>query len=681
MLKKFSLCIATLFSTTAIWIPVPAFAASTNGLVIEPQTMDRSADPCLDFFEYSNGKWLKDNQIPADRSHYSAYDEVTERNLRALKQIAESAVKNDANGTRAERIVGAYYQSGMDEASIEAAGSKPLAAELARIDAIQNRKQLITTIAHMHKTGAAPLFNFYIDQDAKNTARYIPQMTQGGLSLPERDYYLRNDARTIEIRGKYLIHLEKMFTLLGDAPEIARKNAATVLAMETRLARASLSNTDLRDPLVSYHLMTLPDLKKIDAHTDWIAYFRQIGIGTLREFNLSQPKFFKEVGHMLATQKLADWKTYLRWNLVNAWADDLSSPFVNENFDFYGRTLQGAKELPPRWKRVLTNIDKNVGDALGQLYVAKFFSPQAKAGVLEMVNNIKSAMQDSINHRDWMSAETKMQAIKKLNAINVKIGYPNKWLDYSTLVINANSYANNNVRANRYEFNRMLAKLGKPIDRDEWSMTAPTVNAYYNPTMNEIVFPAGILQPPLYHPDADLASNYGNTGATIGHEMTHAFDDEGRRYDSNGNLKNWWTKQDEKNFLERAVAIEIQFNEINPIDDLHINGKRTEGENIADLGGMKIALQALNAALKNTPQPELIDGLTQQQRFFVANAQSFRSLTRPEQLRLQLATDPHAPDYARVIAPIANMPEFSAAFNCPADKSPLRSIDKRVDIW
>ena len=680
MLKKSCFCIAALFSFGAISFSTYAFADSTNGFVIEPQTMDRSANPCTDIFEFANGKWLKDNPIPADRSRYSAYDEVTERNLAALKQIAESAA-SDGKASPAARLVGDFYHSGMDEAGIEAAGFKPLADELAQIDAIQNRSQLITTIAQMHKLGSAPLFNFYIDQDAKNTLRYIPQMVQGGLGLPERDYYLKTDAKTVEIREKYVTHLEKMFALIGDTPDAAKRNAATVLAMETRLAKASLGNTDLRDPLVSYHLMTMTGLKKIDPHTNWADYFQQIGITNLHEFNVAQPKFFNEAGHMLMSVSLADWKTYLRWNLVNAAANDLSSGFVNENFDFYGRTLQGTKELPPRWKRVLTNIDKNIGDALGELYVAQFFSPESKAGVLAMVNNIKAAMRDSINHLDWMSAATKEQAIKKLNAINVKIGYPDTWRDYGTLKIDPGSYANNNMRANEYEFNRMLTKLGKPIDRNEWGMTAPTVNAYYNPTMNEIVFPAGILQPPLYHLNADLASNYGNTGATIGHEMTHAFDDEGRQYDLNGNLKSWWTKQDEKNFIKRALAIERQFDEINPIDDLHVNGKLTEGENIADLGGMKIALQALNTALKTNPQPELIDGLTQQQRFFVANAQSFRSVTRPEQLRLQLATDPHAPDYARVVAPVANMPEFSAAFSCPADKSPLRPADKRVDIW
>ncbi|PRC92324.1 M13 family metallopeptidase [Solimicrobium silvestre] len=682
MFKKTPLQIG--FAAALLCFAAPSFSAASgfvNGLVIEPQTMDRSADPCTDFFEFSNGQWLKDNPIPEDRSRYSAYDEVTERNLSALKKIAENAAKNPDKATPAQRIVGAYFHSGMDEAGIEAAGAKPLAEGLAQIAAIQTRTQLMDAIAQQHQIGAAPLFNFYIDQDAKNTLRYIPQLAQGGLGLPDRDYYLKSDAKTLEIRSKYSAHLEKMFSLLGDTPEVAKHNAAIVLSMETRLARASMSKIELRDPQASYHLMTLAGLAKIDHGTDWTNYFNQIGLKAPGEINVAQPKFFAEAGHMLKNVKIADWQTYLRWNLVNASANDLSTAFVNANFDFYGRTLAGTKELQPRWKRVLTNIDKNVGDALGELYVAQFFSPAAKAGVLEMVNNIKVAMHESIDNLAWMSATTKLQAIKKLDAINVKIGYPDKWRDYSALVIDADSYANDNMRANQFEFKRMIAKLGKPIDRNEWGMTAPTVNAYYNPTMNEIVFPAGILQPPLYHLDADLASNYGNTGATIGHEMTHAFDDEGRQFNADGNLKSWWTKQDEKNFIQRASAIEKQFDEFNPIDNLHINGKLTAGENIADLGGMKIALQALRTALKGKPQVELIDGLTPEQRYFVANAQSFRGLTRPEQLRLQLATDPHAPEYARVLGPIANMPEFTAAFNCPADKSPLRPSNKLVNIW
>ncbi len=655
-------------------------SAVSNNLVLESQTMDKSADACRDFYQYANGQWLRDNPIPADRARYSAYDEVTERNLLALKSIAEAASAG-AGDSHAARLVGAYYRSGMDEAKIEADGAKPLAAALANIEAIQTRDQLLSVIAQHHQAGVSALFSFYIDQDAKNTSRYIPQIAQGGLGLPDRDYYLKTDAKTRDIRQKYQAYLAQMFTLLGDGADTARQNASVVMALETRLAKVSLTKVALRDPQASYHLMDLPGMQKLESHTVWANYFRDIGLATPGQINVAHPKFMVEASRMLNTVPLPEWKTYLRWHLANSKSKELSAAFVNANFDFYGRTLAGTKELQPRWKRVLTTIDTNIGEAMGELYVAKFFGPEAKAGVLEMVDNIKLAMRDSIGQLAWMSDTTKQQAYKKLDTLMVKIGYPDTWRDYSSLSIDNGSFAINNMHAAEFEFKRNLAKLGKPIDRNEWGMTPPTVNAYYNPTMNEMVFPAGILQPPLYHVNADPAANYGNTGATIGHELTHAFDDEGRQFDASGNLKSWWTKQDEKNFLTRVVAIEKQFDEFNPIDQLHINGKLTAGENIADLGGMKIALQALKNSLKNKPQAAEIDGLTVEQRFFIANAQSFRGLMRDERLRLQLATDPHAPEKYRVIAPLANMPEFSQAFQCKGDRSPLRAESKRVTIW
>lgn len=672
--------LATLLCFSLSGYAATATPLASNNLVLESQTMDKTADACMDFFQYSNGKWLSNNPIPADRARYSAYDEVTERNLTALKSIAEAAAAGEGE-SHAARLVGSYYRSGMDEVQIEADGAKPLAAALAQIESIQTRAQLLSVIASQHQAGIGALFNFYVDQDAKNTSRYIPQIAQGGLGLPDRDYYLKTDAKTREIRQQYLAYLTQMFTLLGDTAATAKQNAGVVMTLETRLAKVSLTKVALRDPQASYHLMDLQGLQKTAAHTAWANYFKDIGLSTPGQINVAHPKFMAEADRMLNSVPLPEWKTYLRLHLVNSKAKDLSKAFVNANFDFYGRTLAGTKELQPRWKRVLTNIDVNIGEALGQLYVAKFFGPEAKAGVLEMVANIKFAMRDSISKLEWMSGTTKQQAYKKLDTLIVKIGYPDSWRDYSSLKIDTGSYAINNMRAAEFEFKRNLAKLGKPIDRNEWGMTPPTVNAYYNPTMNEMVFPAGILQPPLYHVNADPAANYGNTGATIGHELTHAFDDEGRQFDAQGNLKSWWTKQDEKNFLTRVTAIEKQFDEFNPIDKLHINGKLTAGENIADLGGMKIALQAMRNALKNKPQAAEIDGLTPEQRFFIANAQSFRGLMRDERLRLQLATDPHAPEKYRVIAPLANMPEFSQAFYCQGERSPLRALGKRVTIW
>ena len=650
--------------------------------VLEPQTMDRNADPCTDFYQYANGKWLAANPVPADRSTYSTFDEVSERNLKDLKALIEAAEAPGAAGAgKAAQMVGAFYRSGMDEARIEAAGAAPLAGELALIAGLQRRVDLPALVAHFHAAGISPLFGIGVDQDAKNTLRYIPQLGQGGLGLPDRDYYLKSDVKTLAIRRQYEAHVARMLELLGDAPALARRNAAVVLAMETRLARASMSKVALRDPQASYHLSDLKGLQKIAPQADWRGYFAKVGLADPGQFNIGQPAFFAEASKMMATESLPHWQTYLRWQLVNAAASDLSTPFVDADFDFKGRVLGGTKELQPRWKRVLRTIDGAIGEALGELYVARYFGPEAKTEALAMVGNIKLAMRQTINDLPWMTAATKTEALKKLDAVVVKIGYPDKWRDYSALQIDDSDYFGNSLRAAQFEFRRNLAKLGHPIDRGEWGMTPPTVNAYYNPTMNEIVFPAGILQPPLFLVSADAASNYGDTGATIGHELTHAFDDEGRQFDASGNLKSWWTKADEASFLARAKVIETQFDEITPIDNLHVNGKLTAGENIADLGGLKIALKALDMAQGAHPQPALIDGLTVRQRFFVAYAQSFRANMREEKLRLQLATDPHSPDKYRVLAPLANMTEFAEAFSCPAGRSPLRPENKRVDIW
>lgn len=674
-----SLFIAPLFATPL------AFA---NDLVLESQTMDRNADPCKDIFQYSNGKWLTNNPIPADRSRYSAYDEVSERNLSNLKtmveQLADSSVKTkDGMGSNPQvaRLVAKFYRLGMDEAAINTSGISSLKSELAQIDAVANSGDVLKMLSTMHQHEIRAGFAFSIVQDSKNTTRYIPEIAQAGLGLPDRDYYFKVDAKTKEIRTKYLAHVASIFELMGDKPTDAAHHAATVMQMETRLAKVSMDKVHMRDPHATYHLMKVEDLQKLDGNTDWNQYFKDLGLEHAEELNVAQPRFFTEFGKMLKASSLDDWKTYLRWHLLRANAPVLSDAFVNANFEFYGRVLAGTKELQPRWKRVLQAIDRYAGEALGQVYVEKYFGPASKAYALDMVNNIKWAMRERINALDWMSAETKKQALVKLDAITVKIGYPDVWRDYSSLDTNADSYASLVTHAREFEFKRNLAKLGKAIDRNEWDMTPPTVNAYYNPTMNEIVFPAGILQPPLFHVDADAAANYGNTGATIGHELTHAFDDEGRQFDAQGNLKSWWTKTDEQNFLKRASNIEKQFAEFNPIDAMHINGKLTEGENIADLGGLKIALMALHKALATKPEASEIDGLTTDQRFFVAYAQSFRSSARDEQMRLQLSTDPHAPDKYRVLGPLANMGEFSAAFKCTADGSALRAKDKRVDIW
>jgi putative endopeptidase len=680
-LTEFALCLLLTTLLSALRVEAQGTAAPPGGRVLEIDTLERSADPCTDIDQFANGTWLKNNPIPADRSRWDAYSELGDRTLGRLRDLAEAAAQDTtAPPGSPARLVGDYYRSGMEEAKIEAAGITPLREELDKIDALSRRDQVQEIIAGHHLLGVDPLFGLVIDQDPKHSSRYIAQLWQGGLGLPDRDYYLKPDQKTRAIRAAYVLHVARMFELLGEPQAKARLSAQIVMAMETRLARASMTKVELRDPRRVYHLMQLSQLNSLTPKLRWNNYFSAINLRNPRDLNVAQPEFFREAGRLLQSAPLEHWKIYLRWHLLTSAADHLSSAFVDEDFHFKGQILAGTKELQPRWKRVLTSVDHNIGEALGQLYVEKYFSPEAKAKALQMVANLKSAMRENLQTLAWMSPATKKKAIEKLDRMQVKIGYPNQWRDYSVLSIDRESYLGNTLNANRFEFRRNLAKLGKPIDRSEWGMTPPTVNAYYNSTMNEMVFPAGVLQPPLFDVDADDASNYGNTGATIGHELTHGFDDEGRQYDAEGNLKNWWTAQDEKNFLARSKMIEKQFDEFVPIDGIHINGKLTAGENIADLGGLKIALRALHKALEGK-QPEPIDGFTPEQRFFIAYAQSSRENIRPEKLRLQLATDPHAPSKYRILGPIANLPEFLTAFNCPAERSPLRADSLRVNIW
>ncbi len=648
---------------------------------LQTHMMDHSANPCTDFFNYANGTWLTSTSIPPDSPGTSTMDEITERNLLALKKIAELAANKTSVPGTAEAIIGAYYFSGMDESAIETAGATPIADGIAQINAINDHSQLMTTIAALHKMGATPLFFFYVTQDMHNSQRYLPQLAQGGLNLPDNDYYLRPDPQYKYIRNKYHAHIAAMFSLLGDTPAQARKNANTVLRTEIRLAQASTTQKILPYPLGVYHLMHITDLNKIARNINWGNYFRELGLNNPDQFNVLHPAFFNLLSHLFTSIPMDDWKTYLRWNLVNATASDLSTPFVNAHFDFYNRTLSGIPQLPPRWKRVLDKLDNNAGDALGQLYVEKFFSHEAKTSVLEIVSNIKLAMAENIKQLDWMSPATKRHALSKLEKMKVKVGYPDQWYDLSTLPLSRTSYMDNNRNAYAMKIRRMLDKLNTPVNPNHWVLTAPTVNAYYSATMNEVVFPAGILQPPFYHMNADMASNYGSIGATIGHEIVHAFDNAGRHFDARGNVNDWWTEHDSINFIQRTIAIQQQFNAFNPIDQLHVDGSYTASENIADLGGLKIAFNALKKAQQRTTLAEKIDGFSPEQRFFIANAQSFRNLIRPQQLRLQILTDSHAPNYTRVSGPIANMPEFSLAFNCPADQSPLRPVPERVQIW
>jgi putative endopeptidase len=648
---------------------------------IDKQNLDTSVKPSEDFYQYANGGWMVKNPIPPDQSRWGSFNEVQERNYVILHEILDAAARaTDAPKGSNLQKVGDFYFSGMDSAGIEQLGTKPLESEFSRIAALKTPHDLQSYFAHLQTIGVNVPFSFYVDQDAKQSTQVIAQFRQGGLGLPNRDYYTKPDAKSQETRDKYLIHVGKMFSLLGDDPVASGAHASTVLAMETRLAGASMTNVELRDPEKVYHKMTLEELGTLTPGFSWNRYFEDLGVGNASSVNVEQPEFMKEAGKMFSEVPIDDWKTYLRWHLTRACADYLSSAFVNERFEFNGKILTGAKELRPRWKRCLAAVDGNLGEALGELYVAKAFSPQAKARAKELIHNLSVALGERIKGLSWMSEPTKQQALHKLDAFTVKIGYPDKFRDYTGLVVDRGPYVLNVMRAEQFDFKRNIAKIGKPVDRGEWGMTPPTVNAYYNPTMNEIVFPAGILQPPFFFANADDAVNYGGIGAVIGHEMTHGFDDQGRQFDADGNLKDWWTPEDGKNYDARAKMVEDQFSSYTVLDTLHLNGKFTLGENIADLGGLTIAYAALQKALEGKPRAA-IDGYTPGQRFFLSWAQVWRTNIRPEALRLRVLNDPHSPGHFRCNGPVSNMEEFKNAFEVPDTAPMLRSPDSRAKIW
>ena len=649
---------------------------------IDAANFDESVKPQDDFFLYSNGGWIKRTEIPPEFSRWGSFNQLIEQNNDALHTIAEKASKTQADPKTAPEMqkVGDYYGSGMDEKTIESARTKPLDEEFKRIDAMKNRADLLKTIAHLHTIGVPVFFNFGSGQDDKDSTREIAQAVQGGLGMPDRDYYTKTDEASKKLRDQYVDHVTKMLTLLGDPRTKAGEAAKKILAFETSLAQASRTRVELRDPQKNYNKMQSKELQTLTPDWPWADYFKEIGLTGATDINVHQPDFFKAANGAFAKTSMDDWKTYLRWHLINATATELSNDFVNENFNFNETVMRGTKQIKPRWKRVVISTDGAVGEALGKLYVAENFPPEAKARALEMINNLKSALADRIKTLEWMDEPTKQEALKKLAAFQVKIGYPDKWRDYSTLQIDRGPFVLNAIRAENFEVKRDLNKIGKPVDRSEWGMTPPTVNAYYNPNMNEIVFPAGILQPPFFFASADDAINYGGIGAVIGHEMTHGFDDEGRQYDAVGNLRDWWSADSKAKFEERSKAIVKQFSEYEPLPGLHINGDLTQGENIADLGGLKIAYAAFKKATAGKPQDK-IDGLTPDQRFFLAFAQIWRAKQRDEDLKLRLNTDPHSPAHYRVIGPLSNLPEFQNAFSLPEGSPMVRAADKRVNIW
>jgi len=645
-----------------------------------PENFDTSIKPQDDFYQFANGGWMKRTTIPPEYSRWGSFDELMQRNISNLKILCERASAQDNTPSAIERMVGDFYASGMDEASINQSGAMALNFEYTKINAISSPADVMNVIASLHKIGVGAGFEFGSEADNKDSTHELAQLAQGGLGLPDRDYYFRTDEKSKKLREAYINHVAKMLMLLGDSQAAAKAEAQAVMKIETALAKASLTNVQLRDPYASYHKMTVDSVYSQVPDLDLKNYFSSIKAPAFTEINFAHPDFFKAFADSLKTIPVSDWKTYLRWHLTHSFSSYLSEDFVKENFSFYGATLTGTKVMKPRWKRVVTTIDQSIGEALGQLYVNAYFPAESKERALKLVSNLRSALREKIGTLEWMDDETKAKALNKLNKFTVKIGYPDTWRDYSTLVIDRGPYVLNVLKARAFEVRRNINRIGKVVDRTEWDMTPPTVNAYYNPLQNEIVFPAGILQPPFFDPKADDAVNYGGIGAVIGHEMTHGFDDEGRQFDADGNLTNWWSKQSEEKFTQRSAAIVKQFDSYYPLPDLHINGQLTQGENIADLGGLKIAYAALQKALVGQSR-EKIDGFTPEQRFFLSFASVWAGKMTPESLRLQLNTNPHSPGEYRVIGPLSNLDEFAEAFHVPEGAKMRRSADLRFTIW
>ena len=654
------------FSPAVLLLAAALFAQNPPDLKTTPSfdlgAIDRQANPCTDFYQYACGTWLKNNPIPADQSSWGRFSELDERNQMILRQILEKASAATAPDANTQKI-GDYYFSCMDETSINKKGLQPLQDELGRIRAIKNTRDLSAEIARLHRLGVDVIFNFSSGQDAKDSNAVIGQADQGGIGLPEKDYYFRTDAKSVETRKEYVAHISRMLQLTGVAAAEANKQADSILRLETALAKVSLDVTNRRDPQQTYHKMKLAEFEALSDSFNWSLYFATLQTPKMESLNVAVPDFFKGEEALLKTVSIADWDTYLTFHLIHSQAAILPTRFTDENFAFYGKYLTGAKEQKPRWKRCVRATDGDLGEALGKAYVDLTFGSEGKQRTLDMVGHIEAAMAQDLNQLSWMTPATKKRALDKLHAITNKIGYPDKWRDYSALKIVRGDALGNSLRANEFEVNRQLQKIGKPVDRLEWAMTPPTVNAYYDPQMNNINFPAGILQPPFFDKKASDAVNYGAIGAVIGHELTHGFDDEGRQFDPKGNLNDWWTATDAKAFDQREQCFVNEYSSFELKGGVHMNGKLTLGENTADNGGLRLAWIALMNDLAGKTLPKL-GGFDENQQFFLGWGQIWCQNNTPEVERLQAQTNPHAIDRFRVNGTVSNMPEFQKAFGC-----------------
>jgi endothelin-converting enzyme/putative endopeptidase len=676
---RYAFAILTFTATLAAQTTsTPATAAAQRGVFVGD--IDKSANACTDFYQYANGAWRAANPIPASMSRWSRRWAAGEQNKEQLRTILDDESKRrDWPKGSIDQQIADFYGSCMDEARINAAGMQPIKPLLDRIDSIDSRLVLQKIIADLHNLEIYAPFGVTSAQDPHDPARVFADIFPAGLGLPDRDYYLKPDQRFADARVKYREHVAKMFELAGYAPRAARDASAVVFVFETELAKARLDNVELRDPHATDHKVTMGELGKIVPHIHWSRYFEREGVPKT-DLNVDQPKYMQTLEALLRTTPFDVWKAYLKWNVINNAAQFLSTPFVNEHFAFYGRYLSGAKEMKPRWKRCVESEDALLGEALGQRYVERYFPPAAKARMQEMVKNLLAAMGETIQTRDWMSAETKKRALEKLATFNPKVGYPDKWKDYSSVTITPDSYWANVMAGRKYDVHDDRSQIGKPVDRARWGMTPPTSDAYYNPLLNEIVFPAGILQPPAFDMNAVDAVNYGAIGVVIGHEISHGFDDQGAQYDAQGRLNNWWTAEDLKRFHERTECVASQFENYFIEPSIHHQGHLVLGEAIGDLGGAKIAYRAFEKSKETHPAPTL-DGLTPEQQFFIAWGQFRGDEIRPETQRMMVQGDPHPIAKYRVIGPLSNMPEFAAAFGCGADSAMVRPADKRCEVW